>query len=110
MEMRDRIISTAIENGATLAGIASMEALKVSASHMIYNKIVDYGGINTVKDVEGLPDNEFITDDMALQDKELFTWPDCVRTVLVIGISHPEDDPKLDWWDGRGTLGNLNID
>ena len=110
MEMRDRIISTAIENGATLAGIASMEALKVSASHMIYKKIVDYGGINTVKDVEGLPDNEFITDDMALQDKELFTWPDCVRTVLVIGISHPEDDPKLDWWDGRGTLGNLNID
>ena len=106
MEMRDRIISTAIENGATLAGIASMEALKVSASHMIYKKIVDYAGINTVKDVEGLPDNEFITDDMALQDKELFTWPDSVRTVLVIGLSHPEDDPKLDWWDGKGTLGN----
>lgn len=106
MEIRDWIISTAIENGATLAGIASMEALKVSASHMIYKKMVDYTGINPVKDVEGLPDNEFITDDVAYQDKELFTWPDSVKSVLVIGLSHPEDDPKLDWWDGRGTLGN----
>ncbi len=106
MEMRDWIIRTAIENGATLAGITRMEALKVSASHMIYNKMVDYGTMNPVKDDEELPDNEFIIDDVALQDNKLFTWPDSVRTVLVIGLSHPEDDPKLDWWDGRGTLGN----
>ncbi len=106
MAIGKRIIETAIENGATLAGIASMEALKVSASHMIYNKMVDYAAMDTVKDVEGLPDNEFITDDETLQDNQLFTWPDSVRTVLVIGLSHPEDMPELDWWDGRGTLGN----
>ena len=106
MSIGKRIIRTAIENGATLAGIASMEALKVSASHLIYNKIADCDGMNPVKDVEGLPDNEFITEDQSLQDKQLFEWPDSVKSILVIGLSHPEDKPVLDWWDGRGTLGN----
>ncbi len=106
MSIGKRIIETAIENGATLAGIASMEALKISASHMIYNKMMDCAGINPVKDVEGLPDNEFITDDQSLQGNELFTWPDSVKSILVIGLSHPKDNPELDWWDGRGTLGN----
>ena len=89
----NRIIETALENGATLAGIASMDAVKVSASHTIYTKMGDYAGIGTVKDG-------------ALPDNQLFTWPDSVRSVLVIGLSHPEDKPELDWWDGRGTPGN----
>jgi epoxyqueuosine reductase len=93
MVIGKRVIETAIENGATLAGIASMEALKVSASHTIYNKMGDYSGVGTVKD-DALPGNQ------------LFTWPDSARSVLVIGLSHPEDKPELDWWDGRGTLGN----
>jgi epoxyqueuosine reductase len=66
----------------------------------------NYTGMDIVKDVEDLPDNEFITDDKALQDKRLFAWPDSVKSLLVIGLSHPEDNPELDWWDGRGTLGN----
>jgi hypothetical protein len=37
MAIGKRIIETAMENGATLAGIASMEAIKMSASHKIYN-------------------------------------------------------------------------
>ena len=48
MAIGKRIIEMAMENGATLAGIASMEALKVSASHKIYNKMGDYAGIGTV--------------------------------------------------------------
>lgn len=43
------IIETALENGATLAGIASMEAVKVSASHTIYIKMGDCAGVDTVK-------------------------------------------------------------
>jgi len=89
-----RIIETAMENGATLAGIASMEALKVSASHTVYSKMGNYTGIGTVKN------------DNTHQDNQLFTWPDSARSVLVIGLSHPEDKPELDWWDGRGTPGN----
>ncbi len=93
MTIGKRIIEFAMENGATLAGIASMEAIKVSASHTIYQKMGDYAGVGTVKE-DALPDNQ------------LFTWPDSVRSVLVIGLSHPEDKPELDWWDGRGTPGN----
>jgi epoxyqueuosine reductase len=89
-----RIIETAIGNGATLAGIASMEALKVSASHTVYTKMGDYTGIGTVKD------------DDSLSDIQLFHWSDSVKSVLVIGLSHPQDMPELDWWDGRGTPGN----
>jgi epoxyqueuosine reductase len=94
MEIGKRIIEIAMANGATLAGIASMEALKVSASHTIYITMGDYAGIGTVKDDDALPDNQ------------LFTWPDSVRSILVIGLSHPEYKPELDWWDGRGTPGN----
>ena len=93
MENGRRIMEIALENGATIAGIASMEAIRVSASHMIYNKMGDYAGIGTVND-DALPDNQ------------LFTWPDSVRSALVIGLSHPEDNPELDWWDGKGTPGN----
>lgn len=94
MAIGKRIIETAMENGATLAGIASMEAIKASASHTIYSKMGDYAGIGTVKDDDSLPDNQ------------LFTWPDSVKSVLVIGLSHPQDKPELDWWDGRSTPGN----
>ena len=94
MEIGKRIIDAATENGATLAGIASMEALKISASHTIYKKMGDYSGIGTVKDED------------VLQNNRLFDWPDTVRSVLVIGFSHPKDKPELDWWDGRGTPGN----
>jgi epoxyqueuosine reductase len=94
MEIGNRIIDAAIENGATLAGIASMKALKTSASHTIYMHMGDYSGIGTAKDKD------------VEQNKRLFKWPDSVRSVLVIGLSHPEDKPELDWWDGRGTPGN----
>lgn len=106
MPIEKRIVEAAIENGATLAGIASMDALKRSASHRIYTSLQDCSGINPAKDVEGLPDNEFITDEHGLQGKEISTWPESVKSVLVIGLAHPEDEPVLDWWDGRGTLGN----
>lgn len=94
MDIGKRIIETAMKNGATLAGIASMEAITVSASHTIYHKMGDYAGIGTDKD------------DDALRNNHLFNWPDSVKSVLVVGLSHPEDKPELDWWDGRGTPGN----
>jgi len=94
MEPGKWIINAAIENGATLAGIAGMEALRVSASHTIYGKMGNYAGIGTVKGDDALPADR------------LFNWPDSVRSVLVIAFSHPKDKPELDWWDGRGTPGN----
>ena len=83
----------AMQNGATIAGIASMEALKLSASHMIYNEMGDYAGVGTVKD-DALPENQ------------LFNWSDSILSVLVIGLAHPSGKPELDWWDGKNTPGN----
>lgn len=93
MELGKQIIESALENGATLAGIASMEALKSSPSHLIYTKMGDYTGIGTIRG-ETRPENQ------------LFNWPESARSILVIGLSHPENRPELDWWDGRGTPGN----
>jgi epoxyqueuosine reductase len=38
-------------------------------------------------------------------------WPPEARTVLVMALVHPADDPELDWWDGRpgGTPGNRRL-
>jgi epoxyqueuosine reductase len=92
MEIGKRIIDAATGNGATLAGMASMKALKASPSHTIYLKMGNYSGIGTVKD-------EAVR-------HQLFNWPDSVSSVLVIGLSHPEDKPELDWWDEREAPGN----
>lgn len=94
MELGEQIIAAAIENGATLAGIASVEALRSSSSHLIYGQMEDYTGIGTVRDAEVLPRDQW------------FNWSDAAKSVLVIGLAHPEDQPELDWWDGRGTPGN----
>jgi epoxyqueuosine reductase len=94
MDIGKWIVDAAVENGATLAGIASMQALRVSGSHTIYTKLGNYAGIGTVKD------------DGVLAKDQLFNWPESVKSVLVVGLSHPKNKPELDWWDGRGTPGN----
>jgi epoxyqueuosine reductase len=94
MGIGKQIIETAIENGASLAGIANVKALKSSPSHLIYTKMGDYQGVGTVRDNDTLPAHQ------------LFNWPDSAISVLVIGLSHPKEQPELDWWDGRGTPGN----
>lgn len=94
MDIAKWIVRTAVENGASLAGIAGMEALRASASHTMYGKMGDYAGVGTVKG------------DDVLLNSQLFDWPDAVRSVLVIGLFHPKDQPELDWWDGNGTPGN----
>lgn len=97
METGKRICEIALENGASMAGIADVQALNTSPSHVIYPMMGDYSGVGTVKDEE------------TLSAEQLFNWPDSVRSVLVIGLSHPADQPELDWWDGRGTPGNRQL-
>lgn len=97
MGIGKQIMEAAIENGATLAGIAGVGPLKSSASHVIYTKMDNYEGVGTVRDEDTYSKNQ------------LFNWPDSARSLLVIALSHPEDQPELDWWDGRGTPGNRRL-
>ncbi len=93
IQIEQRIIDTATENGATIAGIADVRALRASPSHVIYTQMGDYSGVGTTKKD-------------ALPVHQLFNWPDSARSALVVGLPHPKDRPELDWWDGKGTPGN----
>jgi len=97
MGIGKEIIEIALESGATVAGIAGMEDFKLSSSHLIYTKMDNYKGVGTVEH-EG-----------PLTNKKLFDWPKSARSLLVIGLSHPEYMPELDWWDGKGTPGNRQL-
>ena len=93
MTIEQSIIDIAVENGATVAGIADVRALRSSPSHAIYTQMGDYAGVGT-------------TQEDTLPVHELFHWPDSARSALVIGLAHPKNRPELDWWDGKGTPGN----
>ena len=89
-----QIIEKAKEFGACAAGIADVEALKQSPSHLIYPQI---GGYKT-----------FLNDAVPRDSGEV-SWPQFAKSAIVIAVEHPENKPELDWWqDGLkgGTLGN----
>ena len=89
-----QIIEKAKEFGACAAGIADVEALKQSPSHLIYPQI---GGYKT-----------FLNDAVPRDSGEV-SWPLLAKSALVIAVEHPENKPELDWWqDGLkgGTPGN----
>ncbi|MEJ2639934.1 MAG: epoxyqueuosine reductase [Desulfosarcinaceae bacterium] len=92
-KLTDRIITKAISLGATIAGIASVESLKISPSHRIYPKI-------------GMDLNEHFSKTKDNIQLEEVHWPEDAVSALVIGIEHNADKPELDWWDGKGTPGN----
>lgn len=96
-EMKDRIIEKAGEFGACAAGIADVEAIKRSPSHIVYGKIGDY---QTVGNREG----RIRAGDVV--------WPENARSAIITAVSHPEQKPELDWWieeyDG-GTPGNQKL-
>jgi epoxyqueuosine reductase len=89
-----RIIAKAKVLGADIAGIASVSVLRESPSHRILAK---YGTkIDGVHSFEGM-----------IQGFNEIKWPANATSALVIGVSHPQDQPELDWTEGSGnTPGN----
>ncbi len=94
-ELTLEIIQKAKEFGACLAGIASVETLKKSPSHVISGKIDDYKGVGS-RESDKISPGEVV-------------WPENANSAIVIAVEHPEEKPELDWWqDGLsgGTEGN----
>jgi epoxyqueuosine reductase len=91
-----QIIDKAKEMGASMAGIANVELLKKSPSHEIIKKLgMEIDGVNPYGEV---------------CDFDEINWPTEARSALVIAVSHPQDKPELDWWDGlTGTIGNSEL-
>ena len=89
-----QIIEKAKEFGACAVGIADVEALKQSPSHLIYPQI---GG-----------NKSFLNKEVPRDTGEVL-WPQYAKSAIVVAVEHPEDKPDLDWWqDGLpgGTAGN----
>jgi epoxyqueuosine reductase len=92
-ELTEKIIKKAKSLGAIIAGVARVESLKLSPSHLIYPKI----GINPEVHLEDRKDG--------VNPSEV-GWPADAVSVVVFGVAHNTDEPELDWWDGKGTPGN----
>ena len=89
-ELTARIVEKAKSLGATIAGVASVDALKGSPSHRIYPKI----GMNLKVHWQDVKDDA--------RPHEV-AWPADAVSAIVIGVEHNIDNPELDWWDGKGT-------
>lgn len=86
-DIATQIIEQAKTFGASLAGIASVAALKESPSYEIYHKSPYYNGYEKVE------------------------WPEDAKSVLVLALVHKASEPELDWWDYRPgrTPGNRQL-
>lgn len=94
-EINARIIEQALNLGASVAGIANVDALKNSPSHFVFGKLDRFKSVETTDSGNVAPGQ--------------IAWPDNVGSAVVVGVEHPEDKPELDWWqDGLrgGTPGN----
>jgi len=81
-----QIIEKARELGADLAGIASVALLEQSPSHELFNRIGEK--------IDGVG--------FAPAGFREINWPANMKSVLVIGVAHPQDKPELDWFEARG--------
>jgi len=44
-----------------------------------------------------------------LSDAQHANWPDSAQSVLVLGLHHPKEDPRLDYWESGDTWGNRRL-
>ncbi len=94
-DITSEIIEKAKEFGASLAGIADVEEVKNSPSHLIYGKLDEYTTVGNIRRGVTNPWN--------------VVWPENAKSIIVIAVVHPKEEPELDWWrDGYsgGTQGN----
>jgi epoxyqueuosine reductase len=92
-ELTGAIIEKAKSLGASAVGLADVDPLKASPSHGILPKI----GMGLEVRWRDAPGHVVSAE---------VDWPADAVSAVVIGVSHPADQPELDWYDGKGTPGN----
>jgi epoxyqueuosine reductase len=92
-ELTESLLEKAKSLGASAAGVADVERLKASPSHRISPRI----GMGLEVRWRDAPDDVVPAE---------VDWPAGAVSAVVIGVSHPADQPELDWYDGKGTPGN----
>jgi len=90
------IVDKVLDLGAVAAGIADLDLLKRSPSHHMLTRF----GTRI--------DGEYSWD--ADHDLRRVDWPAAARSAIVIAVSHPRDEPELDWSGPTGqTPGNERL-
>ncbi len=70
-------------------------------------------GIASFDDILKAPSYQAVPDgrwNPFLTNGEIATeWPPNAKSVVVLGLHHPEDNPQLDWWHDGNTDGNRQL-
>lgn len=80
--------------GASLAGVASVADLRRAPSFVLAEQ-----GVAVPGGRGGRPGDTPTAGEPVLLPQVV--WPPSALSVLVIALSHPEEEPQLDWWRGR---------
>ncbi len=97
-EVSSVILNRAKQLGASLAGFASVANLKTAPSFTFAPKMP-----NAAEYLETWGN------DLGLKPGET-AWPNHAKTILVIGVAHPESKPEMDWWVGlKNPPGNRKL-
>jgi epoxyqueuosine reductase len=88
----ESIIARARAFGADLAGIANVDDVKQSPSHLISEKIPEYAGVGTTS--------------AAGRRRGIVHWPQGAGSAIVMAMAHPPEKPELDWWITGASTGN----
>jgi len=95
LQLSSLVLTKAKELGADLVGIAGVDRLKDSPSHTLAPRVppVEVG--------QGKGEEE----------PGVVHWPEDGKSVVVVAVSHPGDQPELDWWYGkRPPAGNKKLE
>jgi hypothetical protein len=82
-DMAVRIIEQANNMGASVAGVASVKALKNSPSHIVFEKLDNFDRVRPMDPGDAAPGQT--------------AWPVNVGSAVVVGVEQSEDKPELDW-------------
>lgn len=84
-----KIISMAESFSGIKAGVAHLDEILIGPS---YQAKPEGAGITT-----------------QLDDTLIVRWPTGAKSVLVLGLYHPDSDHRLDWWERGDTWGNRRL-
>lgn len=83
------LLSQAVSYPGIQAGIAALDKVLEGPSFQAVRKAIEGGG--------------------PAEGGRAGDWPAAARTLLVLGLHHPADDPRLDWWERGDTWGNRRL-
>jgi epoxyqueuosine reductase len=89
LKVSSAILRKSAALGASLAGFAAVEDLKIAPSFTLAPRIA------------GIADDTENWNHVPGLEPGQVRWPDNARTVVVIAVEHPADKPEMDWWFGR---------